>query len=169
MEEIDKRVGLRFAEGGGSCYNRGVEPPLAGVPIFAGLENESLQLLLQRAELIHAADGQEIVKEGESGSRFYLLKSGSARVIKAMGTKDETVLATLTAKDFFGEMCILETLPRAATVVSLGESELLSVPSTAFYHLYRARPNQHAILILNIARDLSRRLRRLDEAFAGKH
>jgi hypothetical protein len=35
--------------------------------------------------------------------------------------------------------------------------------------LYESRPNQHSILILNLARDLSRRLRRLDEAFAARH
>lgn len=146
-----------------------MEPQLAGVPIFAGLENDALDLLLQRGQTTSAATGDTIVREGESGSRFYLIKSGAVRVLKGEGTPDETPLAILRAKDFFGEMCILETLPRAATVLALEPSELISIPSTAFYHLFKARPDQYALLILNIARDLSRRLRKIDEAFAGKH
>lgn len=146
-----------------------MEAALAGVPIFAGLETDALDLLLKRAEHSSCPAGEAIVREGESGSRFFLIKTGSFQVIKALGTPDETCLANLRAKDFFGEMCILETLPRAATVIAREPSDFLSIPSTAFYQLFKARPDQYAMLILNIARDLSRRLRKLDEAFAGKH
>jgi len=138
------------------------------VPIFAGLVDEALALLLQRAENTSAAAGEVILREGEVGSRFYLIKVGRVRVIKNLGGSHETVLAELTTRDFFGEMCILETLPRAATVLASEPTELINIPSTAFYHLYKSRPEQYSILVLNIARDLSRRLRRLDEAFAAR-
>ena len=38
-----------------------------------------------------------------------------------------------------------------------------------FHHLYQDMPRQYSILVLNIARDLSRRLRHLDELFAARH
>jgi CRP-like cAMP-binding protein len=66
-------------------------------------------------------------------------------------------------------MCILETLPRSATVQAMVDSTLLSLSSVTFYHLYHEMPAQHSILVVNIARDLSRRLRHLDEAFAARH
>ena len=145
-----------------------METPLAGVPIFAGMKEDALAVLLKRADRLAAAEGDLIVREGEPGSKFYLIKSGAVRVVKRFGTPDEVLLARLAARDFFGEMCILETLPRAASVQAMEASELVVLPSTAFYHLYQAQPDQYSILVLNIARDLSRRLRRLDEAYAAK-
>jgi CRP/FNR family cyclic AMP-dependent transcriptional regulator len=144
-----------------------VESPLAGVPIFAGLGEDALTLLFKRAEAVNFAQGDVVVREGEVGSKFFLIKSGQVRVVKNIDTNDEVLLARLGARDFFGEMCILETLPRAASVQATEPTELVSLPSTAFYHLYQARPDQYSILLLNIARDLSRRLRKLDEAFAS--
>lgn len=144
-----------------------MESPLAGVPIFAGLVDEALGLLFERAEGMNVGVGEVVVREGEAGSKFFLVKSGAVRVVKYLGTAEEVFLAHLGARDFFGEMCILETLPRAASVQATEQSELVSLPSTAFYHLYKARPDQYSILVLNIARDLSRRLRRLDEAYAA--
>jgi CRP/FNR family cyclic AMP-dependent transcriptional regulator len=146
-----------------------VEPIFKHVTIFAGLDDSSLSRLMARARpLTVPADGV-IVREGEPGNQLYLIVSGSVRVCKRFGQPDQVELARLNAGDFFGEMCILETLPRAATVQSTSETTLYALPSLAFYDLFRANPEQYSILILNIARDVSRRLRRLDEIFAALH
>ena len=91
------------------------------------------------------------------------------RVCKYVGQPNEVELGRFGPGDFFGEMCILETLPRSATVHAISDTTLYSLNSLTFYHLYEALPRQHSILILNIARDLSRRLRHLDELFAARH
>jgi len=75
--------------------------------------------------------------------------------------------AVLKSGNFFGEMAILETLPRSATVVADKTLTCFSLSSMAFYHLYESIPAQHSVLILNIARDLSRRLRHLDQLYAS--
>jgi len=100
---------------------------------------------------------------------MYLIEAGAVRIIKNYNTTDAVVLAVLGPGEFFGEMCILETLPRSATGQALGQATVVSVASSAFYHLYQNMPGQYSILILNIARDLSRRLRHLDEVFAARH
>ena len=145
-----------------------MESPFSGVPIFAGLTDEALALLFKRAEGCAFGAGETVVREGDVGSKMYVIRSGAVRVVKRLGTPDEVLLARLGAKDFFGEMCILETLPRAASVQAMEHTELVALPSTAFYHLYQGLPGQYSILVLNIARDLSRRLRKLDEAYAVK-
>ena len=91
------------------------------------------------------------------------------RIIKNFETPDAVTLAVLGAGQFFGEMCILETLPRAATGQAAGETTVVQVAAMAFDQLYKKMPGQHSILMLNIARDLSRRLRHLDEVFAARH
>jgi CRP/FNR family cyclic AMP-dependent transcriptional regulator len=142
-----------------------VEKFLEGVPIFAGLDEGALELLLAGARRIEAEQGELIVREGESSNEMFVIGEGEVRVWKHYGTPEQAELAIMGKKDFFGEMCMLETLPRAATVEALTACTLVGVKSSAFYRLYQARPDQHAILILNLARDLSRRIRALHRRF----
>src|SRR5579862_3757090 len=141
---------------------------LQGVPIFAGLDDSALELLLSGAEKSEFASSAVIVTEGEHSNRIFVIESGKVRICKNFGESTETDLAVLGPKEFFGEMCILETLPRAATAQALVTSSLVSISSMAFHRLYQRMPAQYSILILNIARDLSRRLRHLDEVFAAR-
>lgn len=139
------------------------------VPVFAGLSSSALGFLASRAIFHSFQTGDLIVSEGENGNKFYVICEGSVRVVKHLATPHETELAQLRGGEFFGEMCILETLPRTATVQALAPSELWSLSSIAFYQLYQSMPQEYSILVLNLARDLSRRLRKLDEAFCGRH
>lgn len=143
--------------------------PLQNVPIFAGLNEAALNLLWERAREIKAAAGDVVVREGETGNRLFVVGEGQVRVCKNFGQPDELELANLGPRNFFGEMCILETLARSATVQAVTDTTLYSLTSLVFYHLYESMPAQHSILVLNIARDVSRRLRHLDEVFAARH
>ncbi len=142
---------------------------LQNVPIFAGLDPAALDLLWEHATEKQIATGEVIVREGEPGNRFYLIGRGQVRVCKQLASPDEVELALLGPTEFFGEMCILETLPRCASVQALIETTVYGLSSLTFFHLYELMPRQYSILLLNIARDVSRRLRRVDEAFASRH
>ncbi len=142
---------------------------IQNVPIFAGLNEAALSLLWERAKEVKAAAGEVVVREGETGNRLFVVGEGLVRVCKQFGQPDEVELAKLSPGNFFGEMCILETLPRSASVQAVTDTTLYSLTSLVFYNLYEAMPAQHSILVLNIARDVSRRLRHLDEVFAARH
>jgi len=142
---------------------------LQKVPIFAGLKNAALTLLLEHTHSKEYPDGAVIVCEGETCNCMFIIGSGSVRLFKNFGNTHQVTLTTLGTKDFFGESCILDTLPRMATVQAASASTVFTMSSMAFYHLYQKMPAQHSILLLNIARDLSRRIRALDEAFAARH
>mgnify|MGYP001592975969 CR=1 len=133
------------------------------------MNEASLSLLAHEAQRVVIQAGAPIVREGETGNQLFLIVSGSVRVCKRWGEADETELIKLGPNDFFGEMCILETLPRSATVQAVAKTVLFRISSITFYHLYQKIPDQYTMLVLNIARDLSRRLRRLDEIFAARH
>lgn len=142
---------------------------LTSVPIFAGLDQAALDLFLQQAEKLSFAPGDVVAREGENNHSMYLIGKGSVRIVKHFGQRNQTELAILHQKDFFGEMCILEPAPRAATAQTIEPSVIFRVASSAFHRLYKEMPSQYGILILNISRDLSRRLRHLDEVFAARH
>ena len=142
---------------------------LENVPILAGLDQVAVDQLWSSVTEATYPAGAVIVREGEVSNRFFLIAEGTVRVCRHFGQPDEVELARFGRCEFFGEMCILETLPRAATVQAVSDTTVVSLTSLAFYQLYQAMPAQHSILVLNIARDLSRRLRRLDEVFAARH
>ncbi len=142
---------------------------LTCVSIFAGMEDDALGILLSQAEKSEAPSGHVIVREGDMGNRLFLIEAGMVRVCKHYEEPEEVEFAVLSDGEFFGEMCILETLPRSATVQALTDTTLFSISSMAFLDLYETMPKQYGILLLNIGRDLSRRIRHLDEIFAARH
>src|SRR5260370_38133887 len=152
-----------------SCEFGDVSVTLDKIPILAGLDDAALDLLKQGAIESKAEAGSVIVREGEVGNRLFLIAEGSVRVCKHFSEPDEIELARFYPGDFVCEMGILGTLPRCATILAVTDSTLYSVTSMTFHHLYQDMPRQYSILVLNIARDLSRRLRHLDELFAARH
>ena len=142
---------------------------LQSVPIFAGLNEKALNVLLKHAKAKEYPENEVIVHEGETCCILFVIASGSVRLFQNFGKADQVELATLYSKDFFGESCILDTLPRLATVQAASPTTVFNISSRAFYRLYQNMPSQHSILLMNIARDLSRRLRVLDKTFAARH
>jgi CRP/FNR family cyclic AMP-dependent transcriptional regulator len=142
---------------------------LTSVPIFAGLANKALDLLFREGSDYAFADGQIIFREGEPGDSVFVLESGNVRILSRFGEPGELELAVLQPKELFGETCLLETLPHTATAQAMGPTCLYNITGRTFYHLYKEMPDQYGILMLNIARDLSRRLRQLDANYTARH
>lgn len=101
--------------------------------------------------------GAVLFQEGDPGSRMYVLRSGRVKIAKRVGGADVT-LAILGAGEFFGEMALLEGLPRSATAVVLEDSRLIEVDETTFDSLVR-RSTEFSMRLL---RRLSARLREAD-------
>lgn len=140
---------------------------VSNVPIFAGLSDKAVEMFLEHSRKMEVADGEVIARECELNKCMYIILSGQVRIIKNLDTPAPVTLALLGPGESFGEMCILETLPRSATGQAVGKAEVLRVEAAAFYHLYQNMPEQYCVLLLNIARDLSRRLRHLNEAYVA--
>jgi CRP/FNR family transcriptional regulator, cyclic AMP receptor protein len=140
---------------------------LQTIPIFAGLNQAALSELANEAEEVAVQANEVIVKEGEPGNRMFIIHSGRVEVLKYLDQPHEIVLATFGPRDFLGEMSLIECVTRSASLRAIEETYLFALKGTDLYRLYRHQPDQYAIVILNIARDLSRRLRSIDEKFAA--
>jgi CRP-like cAMP-binding protein/Zn-dependent protease len=103
---------------------------LARVPLFRHLTAAERDLLLESFETMVAAPGKVIVREGERGDRFYVIRSGTVRV-----SKSGSALAELGPGDAFGEMALLLDVPRTATVRAVGRTELLALGKDQFHDL----------------------------------
>ena len=140
---------------------------LEGIPIFAGLNAAALSEISNAVEEVAFSAGDVILREGEPGNRMFIVYSGRLEVIKNLAQARETLLAVLRPKDFLGEMSIIECVARSASVRAVEDTFLFSLKGTDLYRLFQRHPDQYAIVILNIARDLSRRLRAIDEKFSA--
>jgi CRP-like cAMP-binding protein len=136
---------------------------LRHIPIFAGLDDHGLEMLADHAKEVLCPAGSFTVREGDPGNQMFVIYSGKVEVIKSNGAPEEHLLATLKPRDHFGEMCIIECVARSASVRAVEETLLFSFKGADLFHLFKYRADQYAILILNLARDLCRRLRALDE------
>src|SRR5262245_34245474 len=128
---------------------------------MAGLDEAALQYLGGLAGEETYAAGEVIVREGDPGDGMYFVCTGRVRISKDDGTEPAVVLAEMGTGDYFGEMSLVESVARSASVVAIEATRVFTLKSVNFYKLYRTRPDQYGIVILNIARDLARRLRRL--------
>lgn len=71
-------------------------------------------------------DGEHVVREGEDGREMFVIKRGAVRITKRIGERD-VALATLEKGDFFGEMGLLESVPRDANALAVGDTLLLVI------------------------------------------
>jgi CRP/FNR family cyclic AMP-dependent transcriptional regulator len=140
---------------------------LQAIPIFAGLTPSAINEIASAVEEAVFEKDDIIVREGEPGNRMFIIGEGSVEIVKNMGRPQETVLAVLLPRDFLGEMSIIDSISRSASVRAIEETTLFALKGIDLYHLFQKHPDQYAIVILNIARDISRRLRALDERFAA--
>jgi CRP/FNR family transcriptional regulator, cyclic AMP receptor protein len=102
-------------------------------------------------------DGELICREGESTAEMYVIRKGSVRIFKSSPI-GEMHLAVLAKGDFFGEMSVLENLPRDANAQALGETEVLVMTPGALLVRLRRDPT----LAFELLRRLSGRVRTLN-------
>lgn len=114
---------------------------LKAVELLAGLDDNLLSDLSGRFASESVAAGRVIVHEGDSGERFYFIVHGKVEVIKHNVEHDkDVVVATLQDGDHFGEIALLERVPRVASVRTLTPCLLLSLTRAQFNILLERSP-----------------------------
>jgi CRP-like cAMP-binding protein len=111
--------------------------------------------------LTHFNKGHVLFHEGDDGEDMYIIQSGKVAIKKQI--KDgETVLATLEKGDFFGEMAILERMPRSAAAEVVEEGDLIVINGEMFGDMIKANPE----IAVRMLRKYSIRLRDADRQIA---
>ncbi|MCR4303253.1 MAG: Crp/Fnr family transcriptional regulator [Gallionella sp.] len=129
------------------------------IPLFADLSESDHDLLLQVAVRGTYPRHAILVREGDPGDRFYLLRKGMAKVYLEASNGREVILAILGPGDFFGEMAMIDQEPCSANVMALEESEFVSIGKAEFQKAINTSPKM-AITLLKV---LCRRLREADQ------
>jgi len=127
---------------------------LAGCRLFDGLSPEQLAVVAERAVEVEFPSERVIARQGEVGTGFFVVAAGTVRVVR-----DGETLNRLGPGDFFGEMSVLDQMPRVAAVIAETPVTCLGIASWEFERLLLEQP----ALALAILRGVARRLRAVVE------
>ena len=112
---------------------------LNAIPFMKSLPQKDIEELAYQLNLRHFSKGEAIIHEGEPGKIFYLVTKGTVGVYKKsfFGRKK---IAELGRGDFFGEMALIEDIPRTASVIGEEDGEMYTLSRHAFEKILLANP-----------------------------
>jgi len=131
---------------------------LQAYSLFGGLTAEQIGLIrpLMGTALFNA--GETIIHEGDPNDSIYFIVEGRVEVSRC-GVR----IVELPEGQTFGEMELLDVMPSVATVTACVPVRLVIISNKCIRTVYSRDPKVFGIVMMNLARDLSRRLRRMDE------
>jgi CRP/FNR family cyclic AMP-dependent transcriptional regulator len=130
--------------------------------LFGGLLPEEIDRIKPLLGHETFAAGSRMIIEGEPNDRIYFILEGKAEV-----SRRGVLLVELSEGETFGEMELLDVMPSAATVTAVSPLEAATISNRAIHEIFRMDSRIFALFIMNLARDLSRRLRRMDALVSG--
>ncbi len=136
---------------------------LRDVGLFGGLSDDVIDFFCASSTPVSHLTGSTIFREDEPATAIFVVLSGRLELTRRDRRGAEVRLALVHPRDWVGEVGLLDMKPRSTTVRALEECVLLPIPSALLNALYRRDLKAYTLFILNIAREMCRRLRVIDE------
>jgi len=135
---------------------------LQSTPLFGGITEQALELLLKFSTDCELVEGGNFFEENDDAVSMFILETGIVSVIKHW--KDAPViLHQLKSGDCFGEVALIEMMPRSATIRADSHCKAIELPRLALFELYQADLEQFTLIQMNMGREVCRRLRYADD------
>ena len=139
---------------------------LREIGLFGALSDDVLRTLSTQLKRVRVGPGTAVFTEGDSVREMFVVLDGEVEVMKNSRRGRPQRVAVLGPNDSLGEMSIIDVQPRSATVRAVAPTLLLRISTEDLDTLYRHDLKAYALITLNIARELSRRLRVTDGILA---
>ena len=136
---------------------------LKNVTLFSRLKDGEIQAITRIAILKNYEKNSVVFQEGEIGDSLYIVLAGRVKVSLFDDDGKEYILDVIEKDGFFGELSIIDELPRSANVITTEYSEFLVINRKDFIRLLLDNPT----ISVNILKTLSARLRYADERIKG--
>lgn len=123
--------------------------------VFAAMREDEIAELLRHARIIEVPSRHILFHAGQPGDSLYVLLSGKVKISLLSAEGKEAILSLMGSGDVFGEMSLLDGLPRSATVTTLEDCRLMVIGRQEFVQFLK----RYADVALNLLAALSQRLR----------
>lgn len=136
--------------------------------MFGGLRDDELLLIKSFLQEHTYPQNSTILQQGQSNNSVHFIVEGEVAIVRQAETskKQSRIITTLRKGDSFGEMELIDIQSCAASVISLTETHIITLSNKDLYQISLQNLKTYTMLILNLARDISRRLRSADEMLA---
>jgi CRP/FNR family transcriptional regulator, cyclic AMP receptor protein len=133
------------------------------VSLFSALKDDEIEAISRITTLKRCPKGYVVFQEGEEGDALYIIVNGKVRVMIYDDEGREYILDIIGKDGFFGELSLIDELPRSANIITIEDSTFLVIKRVEFSKLLIDNP----VLTLSIMKTLSKRLRAADERIRG--
>jgi len=133
---------------------------LKSTPLFRNVPGEGLKRLSDFIQEKEVSAGEVVFREEDFGDEMYLVRSGSVAIHQELG-EGPSLVETVEAGGYFGEMAIIDDLPRTATATAEADTSLLVLHKNDF----RTAVQDYPDIAFEIFREFTRRLRRSDRRY----
>lgn len=138
--------------------------------LFGGVSDDEIAMVVPMLREGQFPAGAFVVRQGEKADRLFFIQEGSVDVLEEVSGPGGVVvkeLAVLGPGDTFGEMALIDIQPRSASVRARTDLSVLSMSNMDMHTLYKESPHAFVIIVMNIAREISRRLRKMNKLLAS--
>jgi CRP/FNR family cyclic AMP-dependent transcriptional regulator len=129
------------------------------IPLFSDLDTAELELLSSRTVTRQYPRNTIIINEGDHSDSLYIIRAGSVKVFLSSDEGKEVILNVQKTGEYFGELALIDSGPRSASVITQEKSTLSLISKADFEDFLR----QHPAATVKIMRGLVKRLRALTE------
>ncbi len=125
---------------------------ISKVPLFENLKRRQLQSLARIFVERPCDEGEVIVPQGRDGYGFFVIASGAAKAVRQRSDGSETVVNTFGPSDFFGELALLDSGPRTASVIATEPTHCLILPRENFLGALRRDGDLAVEILIELAK-----------------
>jgi CRP-like cAMP-binding protein len=131
---------------------------LKTIAAFGGLTLDTLNFLLDLADTTYTVEaGEYFLRQDEAGDSVFILKEGAVDILRTHEGR-AIHLRTLGVGDCFGEMALLAIIPRSASVRAVERCVAIKITNGQLFELYEHDLSQFTMLVMNLGREVCRRL-----------
>jgi len=127
--------------------------------LFGALDQELVGELAAELMVVPLAAGETMYAEGDAGRAMYVVLDGAVELTKRAKNGRVVCVSVVHSGDWFGEMSLLDMTTRPLTARATCDARLLELKSGHLDRIYRTDLKAYALIVMNIARQLSRKLR----------
>ncbi|WP_210396958.1 cyclic nucleotide-binding domain-containing protein [Motiliproteus sediminis] len=140
---------------------------LQSYAMFGGVSDQQLIVLSRLLKAETFPEGAFLFHQGDKADRLFFIQQGQVEVLNRLSDDTLVPLAKRQEGDSIGEMAIIDQQNRSASVRALESVTVLSLSCAALSELHRTDPELYTLMLMNLARELSRRLRATDAVVAS--
>jgi len=127
--------------------------------LFENLMPDEIEMLSELSQMKDYKSGELVIKEGDVGNSLFVIVAGEVEVLKKGTDGISKSITTMNEPEFFGEMSLIDKELRSATIQIKTDTTLLILTSENLHSFAKVFKNGFTMIVINIARVLSTRLR----------